>query len=59
MILPLTITIIVFNQFDPGTWAESTLVSTSTAPEPSAFALFGTGILGLAGVARRKFLSRP
>jgi len=51
--------IIVFNQFDPGTWAESTLVSRSTAPEPSAFALFGTGILGLAGVARRKFLSRP
>jgi hypothetical protein len=33
--------IIVFNQFDPGTWTESTLVSRSTAPEPSAFALFG------------------
>ena len=48
---------VVFNQFDPGTWAESTLVSTSTAPEPSAFALFGTGILGLAGVARRKHLA--
>jgi hypothetical protein len=29
---------------------------TSVTPEPSTFALFGTGILGLAGMARRKFL---
>jgi hypothetical protein len=28
----------------------------SVTPEPSTFALFGTGILGLAGMARRKFL---
>jgi hypothetical protein len=28
----------------------------SVAPEPSTLALFGTGILGLAGMARRKFL---
>jgi hypothetical protein len=27
-------------------------------PEPSSIALFGTGVLTLAGVARRKFLSR-
>jgi hypothetical protein len=32
---------------------------TAITPEPSTFALFGTGILGLAGVARRKFLSHP
>jgi hypothetical protein len=30
--------------------------TTSAVPEPSTLALFGTGILGLTGVARRKFL---
>lgn len=30
---------------------------TSSVPEPSTFALFGTGLLGLADMARRKFLS--
>jgi hypothetical protein len=30
--------------------------TTSAVPEPSTLALFGTGILGLAGMARRKFL---
>jgi hypothetical protein len=30
---------------------------TAATPEPSTFALLGTGILGLAGAARRKFLS--
>jgi hypothetical protein len=30
--------------------------SNGLTPEPSTLALFGTGILGLAGVARRKFL---
>jgi PEP-CTERM motif-containing protein len=31
---------------------------TSPVPEPTSLALFGTGILGLAGVAKRKFLAR-
>jgi PEP-CTERM motif len=32
------------------------LSTTSSVPEPSTIALLGTGILGLAGAARRKFL---
>jgi hypothetical protein len=32
-------------------------VTESAVPEPSTLALLGTGILGLAGMARRKFLS--
>jgi len=31
--------------------------ATAATPEPSTLALFGTGILGLAGMARRKFLA--
>jgi hypothetical protein len=33
-------------------------VDSSPVPEPSTLALLGTGILGLAGAGRRKFLSR-
>lgn len=40
------------NIADPGTWTSS-----AATPEPSTLALFGTGILGLAGVARRKFFN--
>jgi hypothetical protein len=29
-----------------------------SVPEPSSFALFGTGILGMAGLARRKFVQQ-
>jgi PEP-CTERM motif len=32
---------------------------TSVTPEPSTFALLGTGILGVAGMMRRKFLMQP
>jgi hypothetical protein len=32
---------------------------TAITPEPSTFALLGTGILGLTGATRRKFLSHP
>ena len=32
-------------------------ISGTVTPEPSSWVLFGTGILGLANVARRKFLS--
>jgi hypothetical protein len=32
-----------------------TNIAAAPTPEPSSFALFGTGLLGVAGVLRRKF----
>jgi opacity protein-like surface antigen len=37
-----------------GTFTAALAPSTSPVPEPSTLALFGTGVLGLAGAARRK-----
>jgi hypothetical protein len=39
-----------------GTYAMQ-ISGTEVTPEPSSWVLFGTGILGFAGVARRKFLA--
>jgi PEP-CTERM motif len=43
-----------FTQTVPVTFS----VATAATPEPSTFVLLGTGILGLAGATRRKFLSQ-
>jgi hypothetical protein len=39
--------------YNPSNWSASLV---ATTPEPGSLALCGTGILGLAGIARRKFL---
>jgi hypothetical protein len=40
------------NESNPGSW---TTPPPSPTPEPSTFALLSTGMLGLAGIARRRF----
>lgn len=43
---------------DPSGVDFNACLTPTTAPEPGSLFLFGTGLLGAAGIARRKFLSR-
>lgn len=47
----------VYNSAVPSTGPIGTGTPTSPVPEPGSLALFGTGILGMAGYLRRKLLS--
>lgn len=43
--------------YNPADWSASIVSSTAATPEPSTFVFLGTGLLGLAGAARRKFFT--
>lgn len=48
---------VAINGLDPNGGTFSITQSAGIAPEPSSFVLLGTGIIGMAGVARRKLMS--
>ena len=53
---PTAATLLFTTQGNGITTFSATAIGTSPVPEPSTFAMLGTGLLGAAGAARRKFL---
>jgi hypothetical protein len=45
------------SRYDGGSGGAWQILGTVVTPEPSSWVLFGTGVLGIAGVARLKFVS--
>lgn len=42
---------------DPGTWTETSTTDPSAVPEPNTLALLSSGVLGLVGMVRRRFMA--